>query len=129
MKTLTKILSAFLAGCMLITLCACHGKDETALTIEDEKITSALYLNALIECDSEARGRVDEQIAAAKENETENTEEAEEAVDEAVALKQGHPGVGTEQEVHPHGKNKNQNNQSFLISFHIGKNHSQRIRK
>lgn len=81
MKTLTKILSAFLAGCMLITLCACHGKDETALTIEDEKITSALYLNALIECDSEARGRVDEQIAAAKENETENTEEAEEETD------------------------------------------------
>ena len=79
MKTLTKILSAFLAGCMLFTLCACHGKDETALTIEDEEITSALYLNALIECDSDARSLVDEEIAAKEE---ENASEEDAATEE-----------------------------------------------
>lgn len=82
MKTLAKILSAALAICMILTLCACHGKDETALTIENEKITSALYLNALIDCDSEAKKRVDDQIAAEKEkedaNKTEETDTTEE---------------------------------------------------
>lgn len=73
MKTLTKILSAILVACMVFSLSACHGKDETALTIEGEKITSALYLKALIDCESEARTRVDEQLAAAeKENPEEN---------------------------------------------------------
>lgn len=72
MKTITKILSVLLVGCMLFSLSACHGKDETALTIEDEKITSALYLKALIDCDSDAKSRVDKQIEAA---ETENSEE------------------------------------------------------
>ena len=79
MKTLAKILSTLLVISMMLTLCACHSKDETALTIENEKITSALYLNALIDCDTEAKQRVDDQIAAEKEaNKTENSEETEE---------------------------------------------------
>jgi len=70
MKTLTKLLSVILTVCMLFSLCACHGKDETALTIEGEKITSALYLNAFIDSINEAKGRVDEQIESATENGT-----------------------------------------------------------
>ncbi|MBE6761410.1 MAG: hypothetical protein E7551_03915 [Ruminococcaceae bacterium] len=77
MKIFKKIISAVLIGCMLFTLCACHGKDEVALTIEGEEIKSALYLNALVDCDSEAKQRVDEEIAAS-ETESESTEETEE---------------------------------------------------
>lgn len=75
MKIFKKIISALLVGCMLFSLCACHGKDEVALTVEGESITSALYLNALIDCDAEAKQRVDEEEAAkAEENKTEKTE-------------------------------------------------------
>jgi len=76
MKTLKKILSAILVCCMLLSLCACHGKDEVALTIENVDITSALYLKALIDADAKAKQRVDEQIAAAQteENATQTEE-------------------------------------------------------
>ena len=77
MKIFKKIISALLVGCMLFSLCACHGKDEVALTIEGETITSALYLNALIDCDAEAKQRVDDEEAAAETEET-KTEETEE---------------------------------------------------
>ncbi len=77
MKTFKKILSAFLVCCMLLSLCACHGKDEVALTIEGEEIRSALYLNALIDSDSEAKRRVDDEIAAAEKEETETEEETD----------------------------------------------------
>jgi hypothetical protein len=82
MKTLAKLLSTLLVICIMLSLCACHGKDETALTIENEKITSALYLNALIDCDSEAKTRVDEQIADEKEAATSsNTSTTDEETD------------------------------------------------
>lgn len=76
MKIFKKVISAILVGCMLFALCACHGKDEVALTIEGEKIKSALYLNALIDCDAEAKQRVDDE--AAETEKTETTEETEE---------------------------------------------------
>lgn len=75
MKIFKKIISAVLLGCMLFSLCACHGKDEVALTIEGKTITSALYLNALIDCDAEAKQRVNDEKEA---NKTEETEEADE---------------------------------------------------
>ena len=77
MKTLKKLISAALVVTMLLTLTACHGKDEVAVTIEGTDIKSALYLNALIYCNSEAKQRVDEEEAAAEEKETE-TETKEE---------------------------------------------------
>lgn len=76
MKTLKKLISAALVVTMLLTLSACHGKDEVAVTIDGMDIKSALYLNALIDCDSEARSRVDKETAAETE-ETETTEETE----------------------------------------------------
>lgn len=78
MKIFKRIISAVLVGCMLFAFCGCHGKDETALTIEGEAIRSALYLNALIDCDAEAKQRVDDEAAAAKTEETTKTEETEE---------------------------------------------------
>lgn len=77
MKIFKRIISAILVGCMLFSLCACHGKDEVALTIEGTNITSALYLNALVDCDSEAKQRIDEEVAASKTEETEDTEETD----------------------------------------------------
>ena len=74
MKIFKKIVSAALTVAMLLTLSACHGKDEVAVTIDGRDIKSALYLNALIDCDSEARSRVDEETAA----ETEKNETSEE---------------------------------------------------
>lgn len=77
MKTLKKIIAAALTGCMLFSMCACHGKDEIALTINKTPIKSALYLNALIECDSEARERVDENLAADTSSSADTSEETD----------------------------------------------------
>lgn len=77
MKTLKKLIAAALTGCMIFSMCACHGKDEIALTINKTPIKSALYLNALIECDSEARQRVDENLAADTSSTTETSEETD----------------------------------------------------
>lgn len=59
MKILKKLIAAALAGCLVFSLCACHGKDETAVTIDGKNITTALYINALLEADSAARSAVD----------------------------------------------------------------------
>lgn len=82
MKIFKKIVSAALTVAMLLTLSACHGKDEVAVTIDGMDIKSALYLNALIDCDSEARSRVDEETAAETEkNETSEESETSEETD------------------------------------------------
>ncbi len=78
MKIFKKIISAVLVGCMLFSLCACHGKDEVALTIEGTNITSALYLNALVDCDAEAKQRVDDEIAASEKENSETETQTEE---------------------------------------------------
>lgn len=78
MKITKKIIAAVLSGCIILSLCGCHGKDEVALTINDTEITSALYLNALLEADSEARQRVDEEIASKNtSSDNENTKETD----------------------------------------------------
>lgn len=60
MNTLKKLAAMLLCVCMLFTFAACHPKNEVALTIDDVKITSALYMYALITADGEARSKVDE---------------------------------------------------------------------
>ncbi len=74
MKTMKTLISILLIGCMVFSLTACHGKDEIALTINKTPIKSALYLNALVECDTEARQRVDEQLAASESEAKEETD-------------------------------------------------------
>ena len=65
MNLFKKLMAVTLVLVMVFTLNACHGKDETAMTINGIKITSAMYLNALLEADLAARNKVDEEKAAA----------------------------------------------------------------
>ena len=61
MNLLKKIATGLLAAAMLVSVAACHPKDETAMTIGDIKITSGLYVCALLMADSEGRDRVTEE--------------------------------------------------------------------
>ena len=76
MKLLKKSICIVLALMMVLTLGACHSKDEVALTIEGIDIKTGLYLNALVDCDSDARAKVDEQLAN-KESDSSSTEETD----------------------------------------------------
>lgn len=69
MKVFKKLIAVVCALTLVATLTACHKKDEVALTIDGVNITSALYLNALLESDMEARSKVDEQLASSEESE------------------------------------------------------------
>ena len=60
MKLFKKLLAMGLCAVLVLSMVGCHKKNETALTIDGVKITSALYLSALFECDTEARTKVDE---------------------------------------------------------------------
>lgn len=60
MNLLKKIAAGLMAAALLVSVAACHPKDETAMTIGNVKITSALYMCALIQADSEGRNKVDE---------------------------------------------------------------------
>lgn len=71
MKNVTRLLAVLMAVFMVLSVAACHPKDETALTVDGNKITSALYMYALIEADSEARSKID--TAAAEKNTSSGT--------------------------------------------------------
>ena len=73
MKVFKKLIAVILTLAVLMTMTACHKKDEVALTIDGINITSALYMNALIECDMEAKTRVDEELSE-KSEETQTEE-------------------------------------------------------
>lgn len=60
MNLFKKIAAGLMAAALLVSVAACHPKDETAMTIGNVKITSALYMCALIQADSEGRTKVDE---------------------------------------------------------------------
>ncbi len=60
MKLLKRAGACLMAAALLASLAACHPKDETAMTIGDVQITSALYMCALISADGEGRNAVDE---------------------------------------------------------------------
>ena len=63
-----KIAAILLVLIMVLSFAACHPKDEVAVTVEDVEITSALYMCALMNADSEARTLVDEKHADDKED-------------------------------------------------------------
>ena len=66
MNTLKRVAALLVVAIMILSLAACHPKDETALSIGDVKITSALYMSALMNADGEARTKVDEKLAEEK---------------------------------------------------------------
>ncbi len=77
MKLFKKSIAIILAVVFVLTLTACHSKDEVALTIEGIDIKTGLYLNALVDCDSDAKVIVDEQLAAKEESGAATSEETD----------------------------------------------------
>ena len=55
MKTIKKVVALLLASAFVLSMAACHPKDEIALWSGDYKITSAMYSYYLIMADAEAK--------------------------------------------------------------------------
>lgn len=62
MNGLKKVCAALLALLVLGTVCACHKKGEVAVTSGDEKFTSAEYLYYLVNANSEAMQKVQDNL-------------------------------------------------------------------
>lgn len=71
MRIFKKIIAVLSLISIMLTMTACHKKDEIALNIDGINITSALYLNALVEADLEAKQKIDDEMA---ENNTSTTD-------------------------------------------------------
>ncbi len=63
MKNIKRILAAALVLVMAVSAAACHPKDEVAVKIGDFEFTSAYYMCALINADSEAKSKVKEGLS------------------------------------------------------------------
>ena len=71
MRNVKRIIAAFLLAIMALTVTGCHKKNEIAVTAKDVEFTSAYYMCALVNADSEAKSKV-------QENLTEEEQSAEE---------------------------------------------------
>lgn len=63
MKTLKRIFACVIVLIMALTVSACHKKDEIAVKAGDVEFTSAYYMCALINADSEAKTKVQEELS------------------------------------------------------------------
>ena len=63
MKTIKRIAALVLVAAMVLSLAACHKKNEIAVTVGDIEFTSAYYMCALIGADSEAKSLVYESLS------------------------------------------------------------------
>lgn len=63
MKNIKRIIACALIFVMALTFTACHKKDEIAVSVDDIKFTSAYYMCALINADSEAKTKVQEELS------------------------------------------------------------------
>lgn len=68
MKNLKRILSFMLVALMVLSFVGCHKKDEIAVTIGDVEFTSAYYMCALINADSQAKNIVYEALTEDEKN-------------------------------------------------------------
>lgn len=68
MKKLKRIFAAALVGALALTFTACHKKDEIAVTVGEVESTSAYYMCALINADSEAKAKVQEGLSDEEKN-------------------------------------------------------------
>ena len=59
MKMLKKAVALLLAVAFILTLSACHPKDEVAISCGDYEVTSAMYSYYLVMADSEAKSLID----------------------------------------------------------------------
>ena len=62
MKNFKRLLSAALMLVMLLSFAGCHKKNEVAVTVGDVEFTSAYYMCALVNADSEAKTLVNESL-------------------------------------------------------------------
>lgn len=72
MKNVKRVFALALVLVMALTVAACHPKDEVAVKIGDVEFTSAYYMCALINADSEAKSKVQEELS-----EDESTEDVD----------------------------------------------------
>ncbi len=63
MKNLKRICAVLAVLAIALTTVACHPKDEIAVTVGDVEFTSAYYMCALINADSEAKAKVQEDLS------------------------------------------------------------------
>ena len=63
MKNIKRVFALALVLVMALTVAACHQKDEVAVKIGDVEFTSAYYMCALINADSEAKSKVQEELS------------------------------------------------------------------
>ena len=63
MKNIKRIIAAMLMAIMAVSVTACHTKDEIAVTAKDIEFTSAYYMCALLNADSEAKSKVQESLS------------------------------------------------------------------
>ena len=63
MNCFKKAIAAVSVMLIALTAAACHPKDEVAVTVGDVKFTSAYYMCALINADSQAKSKVKESLS------------------------------------------------------------------
>lgn len=63
MKNIKRVFALALVLVTALTVTACHKKDEIAVKIGDVEFTSAYYMCALINADSEAKAKVQEELS------------------------------------------------------------------
>lgn len=68
MNIIKRIFAAAAAVLMAVTFTACHKKDEIAVKIGDVQFTAAYYMCALLEADSEAKSKVQENLSDEEKN-------------------------------------------------------------
>ena len=72
MKNVKRVFALALVLVMALTVAACHPKDEVAVKIGDVEFSSAYYMCDLINADSEAKSKVQEELS-----EDESTEDVD----------------------------------------------------
>lgn len=63
MKSFKKLIALMLALLVVLSFAGCHKKDEVAVTIGDVEFTSAYYMCALVNADSEAKSKIHEELS------------------------------------------------------------------
>ena len=81
MKNLKRMTALCLVLLMVLSFAGCHKKNEIAVTIGDVEFTSAYYMCALINADSEAKSKVQENLAEENKDEESTDASAQEDID------------------------------------------------
>ena len=70
MKNFKRIIALALVFLMAVSFVGCHKKNEIAVTVGDVEFTSAYYMCALINADSEAKTKVQEELSEDEQSST-----------------------------------------------------------